>query len=587
MALMTELVLLATLAFSDETVVTGQSPPPVRVDGAPTPSDEEIVVTAAPFRPDAVVVDAEEIASSPGASVADILHWSGACDVYRRGSGQAQADLGYRASTFEQTGVLIDGVPVRDPQTGHFNLDLPLWRGALEAIEISPLPWGPDGLAGAINFVLKPPDEKAFELELGGGDFGLFGTAFNASMPGAGLWGAFEQSDGYRSDTDYDSFSAGAVVEMEEFLSSRGFLGWSSRKFGANDFYGDFPAWDEWEETETFLANWRGRIEAGSSEITPLLYYRRHWDHFLLERDDPSIYENEHTSHTWGGEAAFDWGELRATVEGRAASLESSNLGERAWAAGGASALMELERGELESNIGLRFDVHSGYSSQACPLLSLKWRPAERLSLRASASRAFREPSFTELYYSDPQNVGNPDLDVESAWSLELAAEWRKEGTRALTTVFARFEESLIDWVRTSSSDPWQASNMGEASVLGAEGRLEHRGSWGRASVSYAYLDRQADYDGWESKYALNYPRHRVELRALTREGPWRASARLGVFARTDGQEYVLLEGGVAYAREEWELSVSVTNLFDEDYEEVGGVPMPGTWFRASLRWRF
>ena len=263
-------------------------------------------MTAQPFRPDAIIVDEEEIDLSPGGSAADVLHWSGACDVYRRGSGQTQADLGYRASTSEQTGVFLDGVPVRDPQTGHFNLNLPLWRGQLEAVEITSLPWGPAGLAGAVNFISKPPREKALELDLGGGGFGLLGAALNASMPGAGIWGSFERSDGYRPDTDYTSFSAGATVETGDLLSSRAFIGWSGRRFGANDFYGDFPAWDEWEETETLLANWRGRIDAGTGRIKPLLYYRRHWDRFLLERDDPSIYENEHTSHLWGGEVGLE-----------------------------------------------------------------------------------------------------------------------------------------------------------------------------------------------------------------------------------------------------------------------------------------
>lgn len=550
----------------------------------------EIVVTARPLRPDAVVVDEEEITSSPGDSLADVLHWSGVIDIYRRGSGQAQADLGFRASTFEQTGVFIDGVPVRAPQTGHFLLDLPLGGAELEAVEVSALPWGPDGLAGSVNIVLKPPAEKRLELEAGAGDYGLWRAGLAASTPGAGVWGAFEHSDGYRPDTDYDSFSAGAVVEMKEFLSSRALVAWSSRRFGANDFYAPYLSW---EETETALATWRGRTDSGPWTTEPSLSYRRYWDRFVLERDNPTSSENIHTSHAFGGAVGFtrglSAGRLRVSFEGRGASLVSTALGERDWSAGGISTSLNTSGEDVDADVGLRFDAHSQYSAQVCPLLSLKWRPYERLALRASASRAFREPSFTELYYPDlGGNVGNPDLEVESAWNLGLATEWRTDGFEAAAKLFARREDSLIDWVKDDPSDPqWQPMNIGESNVLGAEARVTLGRSHGRLGFSYAYLDRDADYGGKLSKYALNFPEHRLEARGSLSAGPWHTSVRLGYFSRTDGQEYTLLDGGVSFSQDRWEAFVSFTNLFDEDYKEVGGVPMPGVCVRGGVRCRF
>ena len=568
----------------------------------------DVVVTARPFRPDSVVVGEEEISSSPGESLADVLHWSGVIDVYRRGSGSVQADPGFRASTFEQTGVFVDGVSVRDPQTGHFLLDVPLGRGQVEAIEVSSLPWGPDGLAGSVNFVLKTPAEKKLELEAGGGEHGLWRAGVAASTPGAGVWGSFERSDGYRPDTDYDAGSVAALV-TSEFLSSRALVAWSNRRFGANDFYGSFPTFDEWEETETFLATWSARTESGAWTIRPSLSYRQHRDHFLLERDDPSIYENEHTSDTWGGQVAFErgvaGGRLGVSVEGRSASLDSSNLGERDWSAGGISASLGSTGDALDVDVGVRADAHSRFSSEVCPLASLRWRPSEEFALRASVSRAFREPSFTELYYSDPQNVGNPDLDVETAWNIQVAADFSAFGARWTASAFSRREDELIDWVSDDASDPttfpWHPENMGETSVLGAEARV----AFGRSeetmsekvSFSYSQLHRDADYGGKSSKYALNFPEHRFEVRARVARGPLRASARLAYFSRTDGQEYTLLDGSVSCSTGGWEVYVSFTNLLDKDYKEVvplpagsarwEGVPMPGRWVTGGLRRRF
>lgn len=555
----------------------------------------DVVVTARPLRPDAAVLGEEEISSSPGESLADVLHWSGVMDVYRRGSGSVQADPGLRASTFEQTGVFVDGVSVRDPQTGHFLLDVPLGRGQLEAVEVSPLAWGPDGLAGSVNFVLKTPAENQLELAAGGGEHGLWRTRVAASTPGAGVWGAFEHSDGYRPDTDYDAGSVAAVVEMKQFLSSRALVAWSNRRFGANDFYGSFPTFDEWEETETFLATWRGRTESGAWTIRPSLSYRQHRDHFLLDRYGRSSYENEHTSDTWWGQVAFErevaGGRVDIRVEGRSASLDSSNLGERDWSAGGLSASLGTKGDAFDFDLGLRTDAHSRFSTEVCPLVSLRWRPSEELALRASASRAFREPSFNELYYSDPQNVGNAALDVETAWNVQLAAEMSALGARWSASVFTRREDELIDWVRAPSTPPWRSMNMGEADVLGGEARVAFGRSEGEASeklsLSYGQLHRDADYRGLESKYALNFPEHRFEARASLARGPLRLAVRLGYFHRTDGQEYTLLDGRLSWALGRWTASLAVTNALDKDYQEVGGVPMPGSVVSGGLTCRF
>ncbi len=382
-----------------------------------------------------------------------------------------------------------------------------------------------------------------------------------------------------------------AALFGSEDLSSRGMVAWSKRSFGANDFYGPFSTYDEWEETKTFLATWSGRTDAGPWTIEPSLSYRRHHDHFILDLLGASSYENTHTSDTLSESVAFardlPAGRLRLTVEGRTAGLESSALGARDWSAGGVSGMFDSSGGRFESTIGLRADAHSRYALPVCPLASVKWRPSDGFALRASASRAFREPSFTDLYYPGLANVGNPDLGIESSWNLDLAAEWRSDGIEASSGLFARWEDNLIDWGKDAVPDPWESVNIDESTVLGAETRVTLRRPLGRVAFSYAYLNRDADHGGKLSKYAANFPEHRLEARGSLVAGPWRASARLGWFARTDGQKYALLDGGVTWMREGTDVFVTFTNLLDEDYEEVGGVPMPGRGVTVGTRSRF
>ena len=113
-------------------------------------AQEEVIVTATRlgstpgvWKDRVRVISEEEIELWSGATLADLLARASVLDVRRR--GPAQADLSLRGSGFEQVLVLIDGVPVNDPQTGHHNLDLPITIDDIKSIEILP------GIASSIH----------------------------------------------------------------------------------------------------------------------------------------------------------------------------------------------------------------------------------------------------------------------------------------------------------------------------------------------------------------------------------------------------------------------------------------------------
>ena len=94
---------------------------------------------------DTIIVTSSRLATEPGENarvmtsldddsfdmsvykaIPDLIGEVGGIDVRRRGPQGVQADVDIRGTTFEQNTILIDGVNVNDPQTGHFNMDLPL-----------------------------------------------------------------------------------------------------------------------------------------------------------------------------------------------------------------------------------------------------------------------------------------------------------------------------------------------------------------------------------------------------------------------------------------------------------------------------
>jgi hypothetical protein len=142
----------------------------------------EVVITSKPLTPGTVVLDEKFLMDSPGASLADLLVFSGEADVSRK--GEAQADLSLQASSFEQTGLYLDGFPVNDSQTGHFNLDVLLPAEGLSSVEISPVPWGSRGLAGSVNLVPRRPAAAQASLSGSVGSFHTARSSVRLGLPG-------------------------------------------------------------------------------------------------------------------------------------------------------------------------------------------------------------------------------------------------------------------------------------------------------------------------------------------------------------------------------------------------------------------
>ena len=155
-------------------------------------------------------------------------------------------------------------------------------------------------------------------------------------------------------------------------------------------------------------------------------------------------------------------------------AIYSTTLGNHAF--GRASGFAELQQtfGKAAIYPGLRLDYYSNFGTALDPSISGNWRPTAHVRLRSSVGRAFRIPTFTELYYRDPSNLGNASLKPENAWSAEVGADFLDiKKWLGTITLFSRNERNEIDWIRATQSDPWRAENIGRIRVKGAELGIE------------------------------------------------------------------------------------------------------------------
>ncbi|MEX2611490.1 MAG: TonB-dependent receptor [Gemmatimonadota bacterium] len=562
------------------------------------------------------VLDRATLSAAPVRTVAEALAWVTGADLHQR--SPAQGDLALRGSTFEQVLVLVDGVRVSDAQTGHFDLDLSVPLAEVERIEVlrgaATSAYGSDAMGGVVNVVTRRATGARATIE--GGSFGAAAASLSGGWERAGSAGRagleFRRADGHRPGTDYDIVQGRASASLslgERRLDAA--LGAAHRDFGARAFYTPATApFDEHETTRTLTASAALLAPEGAARaLEPRLSVRRHDDDFLLRRDDPAFYRNEHTGWQLGAELAGRWRpaggvSLAAGGEAWLDLLDSSALGEREERRGALYAEAAAGRpGGATGTAGLRLDAHETFGAFVAPSLSgAVWlHPA--LRLRAAAGRAFRAPSWTDRYYADPASVGNPDLDPERSWEVEGGAVWSAGRLALEAGVFFRRTDEAIDWARpvgAPEDEPWRTRNVERTDVLGVELEAGAELAGARWRLAVSALDQDSrDAAGFVSRYALR-PLTRSALVTMDRPLGEHLNLNLRVaHARRAGQEGPDVEAGACVPGREsagtradarlsgvwgrWRLFTDALNLADAATCEPGAVFAPGRSFRAGL----
>jgi len=529
----------------------------------------------------------------------DLLRQDSSVFLEQRGAGGGQADIVLRGGTFEQALVLLNGFRIDDAQTSHHNLDLPISLDAMDSIEVlhgagSTL-HGVDALSGVVDFLTAAPAGNSLRLRGGEGSFDSDEESLVAALArtrwSSRVTASRDASSGFMTDRDYRNEDAsleswaGTRLGVTDLL----FAG-SDRAFGANQFYGPY---ESWERTKGWFAS--GRQQLGEKTVAAF-GYRRHTDEYILLRDDPSVYENNHIDGSWQGS-------IRETVpvaktsalllgfESDGDSIQSNNLGMHARNRGAGYVDLDLRPTKARWNFsaGAREEIFSGGPQSAfAPHVGGSFRVAKNFKLRASAGYGFRIPTYTDLYYSDPTTIGNPNLKPESAWSGEAGVGWNAGGRLTLSaTGFYNRQHDTIDYLRASPTAQWQATNLSGLRFAGGEALLTWKPA-ARQTVRVAWTGlagAQASLNGLQSEYALNYPVENVHAE-------WTAALRHGIVA-SNAVEVVKMyqQTGIAAwnanAYPVWNAALvrdmgrvrpylRLGNLSNTGYQQIDGVAMPG-----------
>ncbi|MEG1615769.1 MAG: TonB-dependent receptor [Bacteroidales bacterium] len=587
------------------------------------------------------VVSRKEIAAAPVQSINELLKYVAGVDVRQRGEFGIQTDISLRGGTFDQITLMLNGVNVNNPQTGHLSADIPVNMSDIERIEILSGPaarvFGTSAFTGAINIVTRKEQANTVSADLQGGQYGLIKGELGASLQTGAftnhISGAYFRSDGAVSNSDF-SGSRGFYQGNYQGRKMNADLqfGISDKGFGANTFYSPKYA-NQYEHVRRYFGSFR-IATPGVIQTSSQLYAHRTYDRFELFRSDfPSWYAgaNYHRTDVSGMNLNASYssvaGKTAIGVEVRHEEVLSSVLGkERARPSG--HYLYGDERTDLsvyaEHNLLLdRFTLSVGvlgaYNTalnqgmRFYPGIDAGYRISDNLKLYASWNRSLRMPTFTDLYYKSATNEGNPDLKPEKNEAFEIGSRYTNYFAITSLSVFYQRGTDMIDWIKTSSEDEkWKTVNHTSLNNMGVEvsAVIDFSSLFTpelflkRLDLGYAYIHQQKETgDVYKSNYALEYLRHKFTAqlthtiwRDLSATWAYRWQQRMGSYTRYEQLQpvgevpypsYGIVDLKIQWVRPLYTIYAEANNLLNRKYVDLGNIPQPGIWVKGGVTLRF
>lgn len=574
---------------------------------------------------DIVILDAKIIESLPVNSLNELLGYVSGVDIRQRSPWGGQADISINGGTFDQTLVLLNGVKIIDPQTGHNMLNLPITPDAIERIEImkgaAASKYGINALNGVVNIVTKQPNKSGIIVSLNSGSsfekdtsnnqlYGALGVNISASLSTEKSKHFISlstlQSSGYRYNTAMNNNKLFYQNQLK--LGSQGYLqftgGFVYNDFGANGFYAPPGDVESTETLQTGIAALQGNFKVLKNwSIKPSVSYRYNHDDYIFIRQDPSIYQNLHTTNVLDVELnnsiQTTIGVFGIGLEYRNEFINSNSLGK--WNRDNYGLYAEYAFSNVKNlniNLGAYLNYSRFFDWQVLPSIDAGYQFAPSWRIFANAGTGTRVPTYTDWYYKGPANIGNSQLKPENAFHTEGGIKFNKSGINISASYFYRITNNMIDWVKDSIDAPWQPHNFQKVKTPGISFSADYRllkpknekGISILAGLSYTWLnpkiEKQADQNFSYSQYALENLKNQLVARLNL---GFLKHYNIGLTGRYEQRvnykDYLIVDAKVTGQWGDFQVNIALNNLTNVTYIEAGAYPLPGRWMSLGLKW--
>ena len=609
------LLLILIFYFSIESLSAQKNKEEIKLDEIEILSSPRIEIQNSQNSISVLTISKEEINNSTATNVSELLQQIAGIDIRRRGVEGMQADLYIRGGSFDQTLLLIDGIKVEDPQTGHHTMNMTLPLEVIEKIEITKGAasriYGQNAFTGAVNIITKKEIKDNISLGITAGSFDQKrgSITIQKEYENSNLLVNYnrKESEGYRYNTDFKN---------DEFFIKNNFkikgqkisaiAAFNERKFGANGFYASPEAIDQYEETQASVVGFSTTFKKNNLIVKPKLYWKRNQDMYVYLRQDPSVYRNLHISNKVGAEVNMSLnnrlGVMGLGIDVSNTTLTSNNLGQRDRKM--LHIFVEQQMKFFDDNLDLTPGIAITYFSDLAnstdpdstetsdgwtnvphiyPGIDLGYSFSEKFKLYSNIGYTFRIPTYTDLFYSSPTTDGNEFLVYEKAFTSELGIKYKKENFILNFSVYNRDASDIIDYVKNEESEPWQANNIREIITTGFELNMGYKfylGNFNSHQINFGFSNLKDDLKQTEfnfSRYALNSLKNQITATySFELNDKIFSTIAFKNAQRAVEDKYSVIDFRTSYKIKNMILSVILNNMLDAKYTETNLVPMPG-----------
>lgn len=582
------------------------------------------------------VINQYEIQNAPIQSIEDLLEYAVNIDLRQRGIDGIQSDVSIRGGSFEQVLILLNGIKINDPQTGHHSMNIPVSIQQIEKIEIltggGTRLYGNYAYTGAINIITKKESSKSLLLASGENNFKSIelNGSFKSNNINHSISVLNKSSDGYFKGMDYktNNLFYQASLEKNNFSSLLN-IALIDKKFGAYSFYTPkYP--DQYEEIQTEIYSLQFSYKLDDFiTISNKIFKRSNQDEFILFRENPDWYHNFHKTKLYG----FDFNITKKTNTGSNVigaemiydNIISNRLGdsllnqiainENNFYTLGANRTItnffvekNITHNKLSISAGLMMNVSNDNESEIFPGIDLSYLLSDKFTISGSFSKSMRRPNYTELYYSSPTNQGNKNLKSEFSKNSELSISYLDKNHRTSITFYKRNGENMIDWILLDGDSIWRTQNLTNISFGGFElssliklsEEFNNKLKLNSVKINYAYNYADSSSSGFQSAYVLDFLSSNFSMSLnqkfksinvswkLTRQDRKGSYINFSSNNEIEYEPFTLISTRITkQIFDNNILFVEIYNLLNKDYVDFGNVPQPGRIFRGGLRINF
>ena len=611
---------------------------PITVTASLTP------VSASKTGRNILIIKGDVLQKLPAQSIDELLRYVPGMEVQSRGPMGAQADFTIRGGTFQQVLVILDGIRLNDPLTGHFSSYIPISPAEIDRIEIlkgaSSAIYGTEAVGGVIHIISKTFANKKqnnghkINAQLTAGDYGLFNAQAGAFIHQKNTTASVgvttnntkgQQLRGTKGYFNLTTISASVKQALSENTSIAYRFGYDDRDFNAQNFYTTFLSDTA---TESVISRWHHlkfmrkknkhsfSFDAGYKEANDVYRFRK------------AVSANVNNSSLFQALALHDYSfnensTLTSGVQFISRKIVSNDRGNHEVSNAGAFVVLNQKIGKaLQLNPALRVDWNERAGWELIPQLNASYR-YESFLFRGSIGRTTRDADFTERfnnYQRNPvpsgQRIGNPDLISEASLSYEVGADYYLNSSLKIsTTWFERFQQDLIDYIftpyanmprkvnLTAGGNYFLANNIDKVNTTGIETDLQYTHEFGEkhslsGALGFVWM-RSRSSDTIPSLYVSNHARelinfnvmYRYKKIALSTNGMFKARRSQPIAAPfvPISSDYFVLNTRVDLflLKDIFAAFVQADNIFNRRYSDLLGSIMPTRWVMGGVKVNF